>query len=151
MNRKALLLVATLPMTACGYTFGSGLHQQGIQTVHLKVVGNETWRQRLEAELGAELARELDPVRGPRQPRERVDQAAGDRGGGTNEEERKDERRGRAEGWHRAGHGRTSSGAGAASGGRGRNGGRRTERENDTAGRGVNARVRPPSARPDRR
>lgn len=59
MNRTLLWLVAALPMTACGYTFGSGLHAQGIRTVHLQVVGNDTWRQRLEAELGAALAREL--------------------------------------------------------------------------------------------
>jgi hypothetical protein len=57
-----IALAPWLVLAACGYTFGSGLHQEGIRTVHLEVVGNETWRQRLEAELGAELARVL-PVR----------------------------------------------------------------------------------------
>jgi hypothetical protein len=51
----ALALVAA----GCGYTFGSGLEQSGIRTIALAVVGNETYRQRLEAELSAALAREL--------------------------------------------------------------------------------------------
>ena len=51
----ALLLLAT----ACGYTFGTGLPEHGIRTVALTLVGNETWRQRLEVELAASLAREL--------------------------------------------------------------------------------------------
>jgi Lipopolysaccharide-assembly len=56
-----VLLAAGLAMlqSACGYTFGSGLPAQGIHTVHLKVVANETWRQRLEVQLGAALSREL--------------------------------------------------------------------------------------------
>ncbi len=43
----------------CGYTFGSGLHRLGVRTVALDVVGNDTFRQRLEVELGAALSREL--------------------------------------------------------------------------------------------
>lgn len=44
---------------ACGYTFGSGLPEQGVRRIALLVVGNETWRQRLEVELNSALAREL--------------------------------------------------------------------------------------------
>ena len=50
-----LLLLAS----GCGYTFGSGLPEQGVRSIALQVVGNETYRQRLEVELGAALAREL--------------------------------------------------------------------------------------------
>ncbi len=46
-------------LTGCGYTFGSGLPQRGVRTIALLVVGNDTYRQRLEVELGAALAREL--------------------------------------------------------------------------------------------
>jgi len=53
-------LTTTLLLAAsCGYSFGSGLPQKGVHTVALQVVGNETARQRLEAELSAALAREL--------------------------------------------------------------------------------------------
>jgi hypothetical protein len=51
--------LAALALPGCGYTFGSGLEQRGVRTIALAVVGNETWRQRLEVELGAQLAREL--------------------------------------------------------------------------------------------
>jgi hypothetical protein len=51
------LLCLVLP--GCGYTFGSGLPERGVRTVALQIVGNETFRQRLEAELSAALAREL--------------------------------------------------------------------------------------------
>lgn len=53
---NALLAAA---MAACGYTFGSGLDRLGVRTVALDVVGNDTFRQRLEVELGQALAREL--------------------------------------------------------------------------------------------
>jgi hypothetical protein len=43
----------------CGYSQGSGLDQLGVRTVALDVVGNDTFRQRLEVELSAALAREL--------------------------------------------------------------------------------------------
>lgn len=57
MTRGAhpLLLLAA----ACGYTFGSGLDKLGVRTIALDVVGNDTFRQRLEVELGAALSREL--------------------------------------------------------------------------------------------
>lgn len=51
-------LLATLP-AGCGYTFGSGLPAAGVRTVALQVAGNDTARQRLEAELSAALARHL--------------------------------------------------------------------------------------------
>ena len=44
---------------ACGYTFGSGLDGMGVHTVALEVVGNDTFRQRLEVERGRALSREL--------------------------------------------------------------------------------------------
>ncbi|MBL8725471.1 MAG: hypothetical protein JNK49_15620 [Planctomycetes bacterium] len=50
------LLVA---LASCGYSFGSGLEQHGVRTVALRVVGNQSFRQRLEVELTAALAREL--------------------------------------------------------------------------------------------
>ena len=55
----ALIATAALLASACGYTFGTGLPEEGVRTVALQVVGNETYRQRLEAELGSALSREL--------------------------------------------------------------------------------------------
>lgn len=55
----ALALLAAAIAGGCGYTFGSGLRTTGVRTVALDVVGNDTFRQRLEVELGAALAREL--------------------------------------------------------------------------------------------
>jgi hypothetical protein len=46
-------------LAGCGYSFGSGLPQQGVRTVHVAAPGNDTYRQRLEADLGAAVAREL--------------------------------------------------------------------------------------------
>lgn len=61
MNRAARrwAWLATATLAACGYSFGSGLAARGVRTVALDVVGNDTFRQRLEVELGAALAREL--------------------------------------------------------------------------------------------
>ncbi len=56
-TRRSLLLV--LLLGGCGYTVGTGLHERGVHTVSLEVVGNDTYRQRLEVELGSVLAREL--------------------------------------------------------------------------------------------
>jgi Lipopolysaccharide-assembly len=60
-RRLAAVPFAALALfaTACGYTFGSGLHRHGVRTVALEVVGNDSYRQRLEAELSSALAREL--------------------------------------------------------------------------------------------
>lgn len=49
----------TALFASCGYTAGSGLTQHGIRTVAFQVVGNETYRQRLEVEISHFLAREL--------------------------------------------------------------------------------------------
>lgn len=57
--RRVALLPLLLCWAACGYTFGSGLDRAGVRTVALQVVGNESYRQRLEVELSAALAREL--------------------------------------------------------------------------------------------
>lgn len=53
------LALALLATGSCGYTFGSGLPETGVRTISLAVVGNDTYRQRLEADLTAALAREL--------------------------------------------------------------------------------------------
>jgi hypothetical protein len=53
------LLGALLLAPACGYSFGSGLDQQGVRTVALRVAGNQSYRQRMEVELTTALAREL--------------------------------------------------------------------------------------------
>jgi hypothetical protein len=57
---KAATVLASLAIVAaCGYTTGSGMRDLGVRTVALAVVGNDTFRQRLEVELGQALAREL--------------------------------------------------------------------------------------------
>jgi hypothetical protein len=55
----AIAWLAVAALAACGYTSGTGLDRLGVRTVALDVVGNDTFRQRLEAELSAALAREL--------------------------------------------------------------------------------------------
>jgi len=59
VTRPGAVVWALLLTGGCGYSFGSGLPEQGVRSVALAVVGNETWRQRLEVELGSALAREL--------------------------------------------------------------------------------------------
>jgi len=44
---------------SCGYTYGTGLGEYGIETVAFQVVGNNSYRQRLEVEISRELSREL--------------------------------------------------------------------------------------------
>jgi len=59
---RARLLLALLPLLVgggCGYTFGTGLDRYDIRTVAFQVVGNQTYRQRLETEISHFLAREL--------------------------------------------------------------------------------------------
>lgn len=51
-------------LAGCGYTFGTGLEQRGVRSIALTVVGNETYRQRLEAELGLSLSRQLHTATG---------------------------------------------------------------------------------------
>jgi hypothetical protein len=59
-GRAGLAVLAALgPLAGCGYQFGTGLPERGVRTVALAVVGNETYRQRLEVALSAALAREL--------------------------------------------------------------------------------------------
>lgn len=52
-------LPAAALLTACGYTFGSGVEALGVRTVALQVVANDTYRQRLEVDLSSALSREL--------------------------------------------------------------------------------------------
>ncbi|MFM1872765.1 MAG: hypothetical protein RL398_2187 [Planctomycetota bacterium] len=66
MTRRGYAAGLAVPMLAllvaqagCGYSYGSGLPEQGVKTVSLTVAGNETYRQRLEVGLTAALAREL--------------------------------------------------------------------------------------------
>lgn len=56
--RRIAWLAAAL-LAGCGYTAGSGLHERGVRTVHVRAVANETFRQRLEAELSLAISREL--------------------------------------------------------------------------------------------
>jgi len=58
-RRIAFSVLLALTTASCGYTFGSGLGQKGVRTVALQVVGNDTYRQRLEVELSRALSREL--------------------------------------------------------------------------------------------
>jgi hypothetical protein len=52
-------MLLTALVAGCGYSTGSGLPQRGIRTVHLRAIENDTFRQRLEVELGAAVSREL--------------------------------------------------------------------------------------------
>lgn len=54
-----MLLLATATLSSCGYTFGNGLADYDIRTVAFQVVGNQSYRQRLEVEISRFLAREL--------------------------------------------------------------------------------------------
>jgi hypothetical protein len=53
------LLLLACGQTACGYAFGSGLPERDIRTVFVEAPGNDTYRQRLEADLGAAVSRLL--------------------------------------------------------------------------------------------
>ncbi len=56
----ALLALASLSaLPCCGYSAGTGLHARGVRTVHLRAIENDTYRQRLEAELFAAVSREI--------------------------------------------------------------------------------------------
>ncbi len=59
MRTPSAIVLLALASAACGYTFGTGLDRVGVRSVALDVVGNETYRQRLEAELSRALSREL--------------------------------------------------------------------------------------------
>jgi hypothetical protein len=67
MIRTCAAILLPLAASSCGYTMGSGLQEQGVQTVFMRFVGNETYRQRLEVDLSRALAREL-PVSAGLQP-----------------------------------------------------------------------------------
>ncbi len=53
------MLLTGLLCGSCGYTAGTGLSEYGIRTVAFQVVSNHTYRQRLEAQISSELARQL--------------------------------------------------------------------------------------------
>jgi hypothetical protein len=52
-------MLAAAALCGCGYSVGTGLRERGIRTVAFQVVGNESYRQRLEVEINRFLAREL--------------------------------------------------------------------------------------------
>lgn len=52
-------LAALLAVPGCGYSSGTGLRARGVRTVHIRAVENDTFRQRLEADLFAAVSREL--------------------------------------------------------------------------------------------
>lgn len=54
-----VVLAALSTIAACGYSAGTGLHARGVRTVHLRAIENDTYRQRLEADLFAAVSREL--------------------------------------------------------------------------------------------
>lgn len=56
---RAPAIALLTAVAGCGYTQGSGMDRLGVQTVALDVVGNDTFRQRLEVDLSQALAREL--------------------------------------------------------------------------------------------
>lgn len=58
-TKRACALALAAAAAACGYTQGSGMDRLGVRTVALDVVGNDTFRQRLEVDLSQALAREL--------------------------------------------------------------------------------------------
>lgn len=55
----AVAAFAAVAFGACGYVAGTGLHERGVRTVHVTAAGNDTYRQRLEAELSLAVSREL--------------------------------------------------------------------------------------------
>jgi hypothetical protein len=60
-RRIASALAGALAAAACGYTAGFDLAERGLRTVHVQVVGNQTFRQRLEEPLTRQLY-ELLPI-----------------------------------------------------------------------------------------
>ena len=56
---RLLLLLSTTCLGACGYSFGTELSQEGIHTVAVRVVDNETFRHRLEIRLTRQINAEL--------------------------------------------------------------------------------------------
>lgn len=67
----ALLLVST---TSCGYIMGYEGRPGGIRTVHVGVVGNDTFRQRLERDLTKAITVKLSEYSGYRHaPKDRAD------------------------------------------------------------------------------
>lgn len=75
MTRRLQLSLSPWLLLAagCGYTFGSGLDREGVRTIAVAVVGNESYRQRLEAELSAALATELQLTDLTLAPRQQAD------------------------------------------------------------------------------
>jgi hypothetical protein len=61
---RSLASLALLVLGSCGYVFGTGLERRGIETIAFQVVGNESYRQRMEVEISRFLARELPSTTG---------------------------------------------------------------------------------------
>ena len=56
---SSLRLLPLALLCGCGYTFGTGFAEQGIRTVSVVVVDNETFRHRLEIPLTRQINAEL--------------------------------------------------------------------------------------------
>lgn len=65
-RRRTVSCLLPLLAAACGYSFGNDLTDVGVNSVAFQVVGNETFRQRYEADLSHYLARELPTTSGLR-------------------------------------------------------------------------------------
>ena len=71
--RRGIALVLFLT-TGCGYSMGYEGRLEGIRTVHVGVVGNDTFRQRLERDLTREISVKLTEYSGYRHDsKERAD------------------------------------------------------------------------------
>ena len=69
-----ILALALLCTTGCGYSLGYEGRLEGIRTVHVGVVGNDTFRQRLERDLTRSITVKLSEYSGYRHaPKDRAD------------------------------------------------------------------------------
>ncbi len=57
--RSPTYCIALLAATACGYTAGTDLSDEGVRTVAVEIVGNETFRHRYEIPLTRDLNQAL--------------------------------------------------------------------------------------------
>lgn len=71
---SALLALCLLLAPGCGYSLGYEAKMAGVRTIHVGVVGNETFRQRLERDLTRSIAQKLTEYSGYRHaPRHQAD------------------------------------------------------------------------------
>ncbi len=72
VKRLVALAGVLLSASACGYTMGNELHERGIRRIAVRVVGNETFRERLEIPITRAVLEELSTRGGflPSTPRD---------------------------------------------------------------------------------